>query len=55
MSLEEMPRVGEMLSLPKSGRKHEVAAIYKKFGARREGGTFLRAIKIELRKPERKS
>jgi hypothetical protein len=54
MSLHELPRLGETLTLPGSGRKHEVCAVYKKVGARREGGHFLNKVEIELRKPEKK-
>ena len=55
MTLTELPRLGEIVSLPGSHKKHEVFAVYKKVGVRREAGTFLNSVEIELRKPERKT
>lgn len=54
MKLDDLPRLGETVSLPGSGARHEVAFIHRKIGRRREGGTQVRQLTVELRKPEKK-
>lgn len=53
MPLEDIPKLGETLSLPGSSKKHEVALIHKKVGVKHAFGTHLKAVEVELRKPEK--
>lgn len=53
MPLEDIPKLGEIVSLPGSSKKHEVCEVHRKLGARRQGGTYLLGVVVTLRKPEK--
>lgn len=55
MQLDELPSLKEVITLPESRRKHEVVAIVKRIGLKRQFGSIIKHVEIDVQKPRKRN